>query len=99
MQSMGRKIAVLGAGAIGSSVSADLTQGGYDVTVIDQWPAQVEALKANGLQIKMTDGDLQTPIRALHLCDLAAVNLEFDIVFLTVKSNDHRWMTEFIKPY
>ena len=96
---MGRKIAVLGAGAMGSSVSADLTQAGLDVTVIDQWPAQVEALNANGLHIKMTDGELQTPMRALHLCDLASANLEFDIVFLTVKSNDHRWMTEFIKPY
>jgi 2-dehydropantoate 2-reductase len=99
MQGMDKKIAVLGAGAIGSSVSADLTQAGYDVTVVDQWPAQVEALKASGLHIQMTDGDLQVPIRALHLCDLAAANLEFDFVFLTVKSNDHRWMTEFIKPY
>ena len=39
-----RKIAVLGAGAIGSSVAADITRAGYDVTVIDQWPAQVEPI-------------------------------------------------------
>ncbi|HYK13751.1 MAG TPA: 2-dehydropantoate 2-reductase N-terminal domain-containing protein [Burkholderiales bacterium] len=94
-----KKIAVLGAGAIGSSVSADLTNAGLDVTVIDQWPAQVEALKAGGLTIKMPDRELRVPIRALHLCDLASANLEFDIVFLAVKSNDHRWLTEFIKPY
>ena len=94
-----KKIAVLGAGAIGSSVSADLTKAGLDVTVIDQWPAQVEALKAGGLHIKMPDGELHVPIKALHLCDLASANLEFDIVFLAVKSNDHRWMAEFIKPY
>jgi 2-dehydropantoate 2-reductase len=96
---MNRKIAVLGAGAMGSSVSADLTRAGYDVTVVDQWPAQVEALKASGLRIEMTNGVLETPIRALHLCDLSSSNLEFDIVFLTVKSNDHRWMAELIKPY
>jgi 2-dehydropantoate 2-reductase len=94
-----KKIAVLGAGAIGSSVSADLTAAGYDVTVIDQWPAQVEALKANGLRIEMTDRVLETPIRALHLCELASSNLAFDIVFQAVKSNDHRWMAELIKPY
>ena len=41
---MTRKIAVLGCGAIGSSISADLIEAGLDVTVIDQWPAQVEAL-------------------------------------------------------
>ena len=96
---MKRKIAVLGAGAIGSSVGADLTHAGLDVTLIDQWPAQVEALKATGLCIQMTDGELRTPVRALHLCELASARLEFDIVFLAVKSNDHRWMTEFIKPH
>ncbi len=94
-----RKIAVLGCGAIGSSVSADLTKAGYDITVIDQWPAQVEALRANGLHIEMKDGDVKTPIRALHLCDLASAHLEFDIVLLAVKSYDHRWLAEFIKPY
>jgi 2-dehydropantoate 2-reductase len=96
---MQRKIAVLGAGAIGSSVSADLTKAGHDVSVIDQWPAQVEAMKSKGLHIQMKDGDVEVPIRAYHLCDLASASLEFDIVFLAVKSNDHRWMAEFIKPY
>jgi 2-dehydropantoate 2-reductase len=96
---VGKKIAVLGAGAIGSSVSADLTRAGYDITVIDQWPAQVEALRTTGLHIQMADGDVTVPIRACHLCDLASASLEFDIVLLAVKSYDHRWMAEFIKPY
>ncbi len=90
---------MLGCGAIGSSVSADLTKAGYDITVIDQWPAQVEALRTTGLHIQMADGDIKVPIRACHLCDLASANLEFDIVLLAVKSYDHRWMAEFIKPY
>jgi 2-dehydropantoate 2-reductase len=96
---MKKKIAVVGAGAIGSSVSADLTHAGLDVTVIDQWPAQVEALQKNGLCIKMRERELKVPMRALHLCDMASARLEFDIVFLAIKSNDHRWLTEFIKPY
>lgn len=99
MNARGRKIAVLGAGAIGSSVSADITRAGYDVTVIDQWPAQVEALKATGLHVQVPDGDITIPIRASHLCDLAAANPAFDIVFLAVKSYDCRWLAEFIKPY
>src|SRR5688572_32514970 len=70
----GRKIAVVGAGAIGSSVSADLTHAGLDITVIDQWPAQVEALKATGLHIQIPDGDVKVPMRALHLCELASAN-------------------------
>ena len=90
---------MLGAGAIGSSIAADLTQAGLDVTVIDQWPAHVEAMQAAGLRVTMTDNDVQTAVRALHLCDLASTALEFDIVFLAVKSNDHRWMAEYIKPH
>ena len=50
---MNKKIAVLGCGAIGSSVAADLTKAGYDITVIDQWPAQIEKLKADGLEITL----------------------------------------------
>lgn len=96
---MGKTIAVLGAGAIGSSIGADLTKAGHDVTIIDQWPAHVEAMKSAGLHVRMKDEDLQIPVRALHLCDLASANLEFDIVFLAVKSNDHRWMAEFIRLY
>jgi len=96
---MSKKIAVLGAGAIGSSISADLTKAGYDPLVIDQWPAQVEALRTTGLHIEVPDGDIDVKIRALHLCELASANLEFDIVFLAVKSYDCRWLAEFIKPY
>jgi 2-dehydropantoate 2-reductase len=96
---MHRKIAVLGAGAIGSSIGADLTKTGHDVTIIDQWPAHVEAMKCAGLRVLMKDEELQIPVQALHLCELASAKLEFDMVFLASKSNDHRWMTEFIKPY
>ena len=94
-----KKIAVLGAGAIGSSVGADITRAGCDVTIVDQWPAQVEALKAQGLTIRMPDEVVKVAVRALQLCDLASANLEFDIVLLAVKSNDHRWMAELIRPY
>lgn len=97
---MNRKIAVLGAGAIGSSVSADLIRAGYDISVIDQWPAQIEALRTKGLRVEVPDGDIEIPpFHAYHLCDLASSNLTFDIVCLAVKSNDHRWLAEFIKPY
>lgn len=96
---MKRKIAVLGTGAIGSSIGADLTQAGYDVTLIDQWPAHVKAMKTNGLKVQFRDSQFQVPVKALNLCDLAAAGgLTFDLVFLAAKSNDHRWLAEFIKP-
>lgn len=95
-----KKIAVLGTGAIGSSIGADLTLAGLDVTLIDQWPAHVEAMKNKGLQVRFKDGaEFQTPVTALHLCDLASTGAGFDVVFLACKSNDTRWMSELIKPW
>ena len=52
---MSKRIAVLGAGAIGSSVGADLTEAGEDVVLIDQWPAHVEAMRTEGLRVVMPD--------------------------------------------
>ncbi len=96
---MEKRIAILGAGAIGSSVGADLTRAGHDVVLIDQWPAHVEAMKANGLRVVMSDEDLHTPVRAYHLCEVCTLNQQFDIVLLAAKSYDTCWMAEFIKPY
>lgn len=96
---MDKKIAVLGAGAIGSSVGADLATAGYDVVLIDQWPAHVEAMKGGGLHVVMPDEDLHTPMRAYHLCEACSLNPRFDVVLLAAKSYDTCWMVEFIKPY
>jgi 2-dehydropantoate 2-reductase len=93
------RIGVVGAGAIGSSVAADLTEAGYDVTVVDQWPAQVEAIKAGTLRIVMTDRELHAAPTALHLCELASERPTFDLVLLAVKSYDTTWLTHLIAPY
>jgi 2-dehydropantoate 2-reductase len=96
---MSPQIAVLSTGAIGSSVGADLSRAGYDVSLIDQWPAHVEAMKANGLRVTMPDSELRTKVNAYHLCELSSAKKQFDIVLLAAKSHDTRWLAEFIKPY
>ena len=70
---MGKRIAVLGTGAIGSSVGADLTRAGHDVWLIDQWPEHVEVMRSKGLHVTMPEGDLDIKVRALHLCEVASV--------------------------
>ena len=72
------KIAVLGTGAIGSCVGADLTRAGHDVLLIDQWPAHVEAMKARGLVVTMPKGRDETRVRAVHLCEMKALQPSFD---------------------
>lgn len=97
--SMDKKIAVLGTGAIGSSVGADFTRAGYDVVLIDQWAAHVEAMKSKGLHIKMAEEEFHVPVRAFHLSELCSTQPRFDIVFLAAKSYDTLWMAQLIKPY
>jgi 2-dehydropantoate 2-reductase len=96
---MNKKIAVLGTGANGSSTAADLTNAGYDVVLIDQWPAHVEAMRANGLTIEMPNETVHAKVRAYHLCDVCTLNETYDIVFLMTKAYDTRWPAELIKPY
>ena len=95
---MNKKIAVLGTGANGSCAAADLTNAGHDVVLIDQWPAHVEAMRANGLTISMPNEELHVQVRAHHLCDVCTLNEKYDVVFLMTKAYDTRWPAEFIKP-
>jgi len=72
LRQMSKKIAVLGSGANGASIGADLTKAGHDVVLIDQWPEHVEAMRRNGIRIEMPSVTLEhrsgrSSVRRLHL--------------------------------
>ena len=92
------KIAVVGTGAVGASVSADLVNAGLDVTLIDQWPAHVEAMRADGLLVDTLGERRVTAVQARHLCEVAELRHPFDIVFTSVKTYDTRWVAELMRP-
>jgi 2-dehydropantoate 2-reductase len=92
------RIAIVGTGANGASIGADMVRGGADVTFIEQWPAHVEAMRADGLTVHLPGETQVTPVTALHLCEVAELREPFDIVFTSVKSYDTRWVTELVKP-
>ncbi|MEO8668786.1 MAG: 2-dehydropantoate 2-reductase [Bauldia sp.] len=94
----GKKIAVVGTGANGAAIGADLTRAGLDVTFIEQWPAHVEAMRANGIRVEMPGEIVTTPVRVFHLCEVAELRETFDVIFLVVKAYDTRWACELIKP-
>ncbi len=58
----GKRIAVVGTGASGASVGVDLTRAGLDVSLIEQWPEHVEAMRANGVRTEMPEHTLTTPV-------------------------------------
>ena len=88
-----RRIGIIGTGAIGSVVGGLLTKAGHDVTLVDQWPAHVEAMKKNGLRLSGTCGDHVIPVRALHVHEAQGIREPFDAVFIAVKGYDTEWAT------
>src|SRR6266700_151617 len=46
-----KKIAIVGAGAVGAYAGAHMVQAGEDVTYIDPWPENVEAIRGDGLRV------------------------------------------------
>ena len=93
------RIAIMGAGAVGSYIGAFLSRDGRDVTLIDMWGAHVDAMSANGLRASGTQGDFTVPVQAVHMTACTETAEPFDIVFLTVKSYDTEWATHFIKRF
>jgi len=89
------RIGIMGAGAIGSNVGGMLTKAGRDVTLIDQWPAHVDAMKTKGLRLSGSWGDHVIPVRALHLYEAQGIQEPFDAIFLAVKGYDTEWATMF----
>lgn len=96
---MTKRMAVLGTGANGASIGADLTVAGHDVVLIDQWPENVMAMRRDGVHIKMPEGTISTAVRAFHLCDVCTFREPFDMVFMVLKAYDARWGAHLIAPY
>jgi len=92
------RIAFVGTGAQGAGVAADLIRAGLDVVCIEQWPAHVEAMRRRGIEVRMPQRTEITPVRAFHLCEVAELRGQFDMIFLLVKAYDTRWAVELVKP-
>ena len=92
---MGKKIAIVGVGAVGGYTGAHMARAGEDVTLIDMWPAHVEQMKRHGLRITHHEGDepFTVKVRALHLTEVQQLGKEapIDIAFVCTKSYDTQW--------
>jgi len=100
---MSRRIAVVGAGALGGYVGGTLAHLGHDVTLIDMWPEHIETIRSRGLELDgMTAEERFTvkKVKTMHLTEVQALaKTPIDVAMVSVKSYDTRWATELIKPY
>jgi 2-dehydropantoate 2-reductase len=76
------RIAVIGAGAVGSLIGGLLARAGEDVTLIAR-PAHAEAIRARGLRIDGILGELTVPVEAAKSLDFRP-----DVALLAVKTQD-----------
>ena len=100
---MKKRIAFIGAGAIGGYVGGQLARNGHDVTLIDPWPAHIEAIRANGLEITGITADERCVVKpnTMHLTEVQSLSKQkpVDIAFVSVKSYDTEWATMLINAY
>ncbi|MDX1891211.1 2-dehydropantoate 2-reductase [Mycolicibacterium sp. 050158] len=92
-------IAIVGTGANGAAIGADLAEAGHDVTFIEQWPAHVEAIREHGIRVETPEEQVSATVPVLHFCEVATLRRTFDVVLLLVKAYDTRWACELIKPH
>src|SRR6202035_4924044 len=100
---MDKRIAVIGAGAIGGYTRGHLAHNGFDVTLIDPWPEHIETIRRDGLALEGITPDefvLARP-KTLHLTEIQRLAKErpIDIAFISVKSYDTEWATMMIRQY
>ncbi len=79
------KIAVVGAGAMGSLFGGLLAASGEDVTLVDVWREHVEAINSEGLRIGDHEGSRTISVRTTT--DPSSVG-SVDLIIIFVKSYD-----------
>ena len=101
---MGKRIAVVGVGALGGYVGGYLAHTGEDVTLIDFWPENIETIRKRGLELDGVTPEEKftvTNAKTMHLTEMEALSRQkpIDIAFVSMKSYDTEWATALITQY
>jgi 2-dehydropantoate 2-reductase len=100
---MEKRIAVIGAGAIGGYTGGHLAHNGFDVTLIDPWPEHIKTIRRDGLAIEGVTAEeyVCAKPKAMHLTEVQdlAKQKPIDIAMVAVKSYDTEWATMLIAQY
>jgi 2-dehydropantoate 2-reductase len=89
MAPMKKRIAIVGAGALGGYVGGNFARQGLDVTLIDPWPEHVEVIRAKGLELDGVTPEEKFTVKPniIHLTELQSfAKSPFDIAMVAMKS-------------
>jgi 2-dehydropantoate 2-reductase len=99
MCAMSSRILIIGAGAVGSYLGGFLSRAGHDVTLVDPWPEQVEAIRSRGIALSGPHDPFEARPRALHVHEAQSLGEDFDIAFVAMKAYDTAWATHLAVPH
>jgi 2-dehydropantoate 2-reductase len=100
---MTKRIAIVGAGALGGYVGGSLAHLGHDVTIIDAWPENVETIRARGLELDGVTPEERFTVKKLtmlHVTEAQSLaKRPIDVAMVAMKSYDTLWATALVAPY
>jgi 2-dehydropantoate 2-reductase len=99
---MAKRIAFVGAGALGGYVGGSFAHLGHDVILIDPWPEHVETIRKRGLELDGLTPEEKFTVKPkiLHLMEVQSLfKTPVDIAMVSVKSYDTLWATALIAQY
>ena len=94
-----KKVVVFGAGAVGGTIAAYLAKAGHDVTVMDPWYAHILNIEQRGLRVAEPSREFTVKVRALQVDQVDRLPGPVDILFISVKSYDTRWVIRYMAPH
>lgn len=92
------KIAIAGAGAMGSKFGWHLKKAGNDVTLIDTWDKNIEAIRKNGVVAKVHDQEIAEKIPIFSPSKIDDQKDTVDLLIVFTKSMQLEQMLENLKP-
>jgi len=89
------RIAIMGAGSMGTILGAYIAKGGCDITLIDSYKEHVDALNKNGAHIVGTV-DFTQPVKAITPAQMDGI---YDLVLFMVKQTNNEDAFKQLKPH
>ena len=89
-------IIVVGAGPIGGNIGGRLAREGKDITFVDVDPEHVEAIRKNGLQVEVPDGNFNVRAPVVFPNEIDG---KCDVAFIAVRANYTQAAVDSIVPY
>lgn len=91
------KITVLGVGGMGSRFAIMLHKAGNDVTLVDGWQANVDAIRKDGIQANFNGKQIAEKMPVYTPAEIDKSGIKADLIVVFLKSNQLEGMFEQVK--